>query len=156
MEKRRFERIERGLKMITKENITNKLLCEYLNCGYSDVEFLINLINDIENKKFKIKDKDDFLFYVDKEGEVVNMAFEKLESYTEEKNINLLINAVYEVIIERINEIYDLNLSYEDYEIYTNCLDSHLRLKDEDFTETLIEEEQNIKDEIKAIIEHFN
>lgn len=147
--------------MITKENITNKLLCECLNCGYSDVEFLVNLINDVENKKFKIKDKDNFLFYVDKEGEVVNMAFETAEEfYLTEKNkvdINILIGSVFEVIIKRINEIYDLTLSAnDDYEIYTNCLDSHLRLVNEDFTETLTEVEQQTKDEIKAIIEHFN
>jgi len=145
---------------LTKENITNKLLCECLNCGYNDVEFLVNLISDVENKKFKIKGKDDFLFYVDKEGEVVNMAFDKAkELYLTEKNkvdINILIASVYEVIISRINKIYDLSLSLDDYEIYTNCLDSHLRLRDEDFTEILTDEEQQTKDEIKAIIEHFN
>jgi len=147
--------------MITKENITNKLLCECLNCGYADVEFLVNLVNDVENKKFKIKGKDDFLFYVDKEGKVVNMAFENAENlYLTEKNkvdMNILIGSVFEVIINRINEIYDLDLSaINDYEIYTNCLDSHLRLIDEDFTEILTEVEQQIKDEIKAIIEYFN
>lgn len=142
--------------MITKENITNKLLCNCLNCGYADVEFLTDLINDIENKKFKIKDKEDFLFYVDKEGEVVNMVFDKIEDYEGKTEINSLINAVFEIVIERINEIYDIDLSYDNYEIYTNCLDSHLRLKDEDFTETLTTEEQKTKDEIKAIIEHFN
>ncbi|HDK42166.1 MAG TPA: hypothetical protein ENG87_02200 [Candidatus Pacearchaeota archaeon] len=142
--------------MITRDNITNKLLCEFLKCGYSDVEFLINLISDVENRKFKIKNKEDFLFYVDKEGEVVNMIFDKLESYTKEKDINLLINVFFEIVIDRINEIYNLNLSCDDYEIFLNCSDSHLSLIDEDFTETLTEEEQNTKDEIKAIIEHFN
>jgi len=142
--------------MITKENITNKLLCECLNCGYSDVEFLVNLINDVENKKFKIKGKDNFLFYVDKEGEVVNMAFDRTREARDETDINGLIYDVYCIIIDRINKIYDLDLSTDDYEIYTNCLDSHLRLIDEDFTETLTEEEQQTKDEIKAIIENFN
>jgi len=143
--------------MITKENIINKLLCECLNCGYSDVEFLVNLISDVENKKFKIKGKDDFLFYVDKEGEVINMAFDRTREAKDETDINGLIYDVYCIIIDRINEIYDLTLSTnDDYEIYTNYLDSHLRLKDEDFTETLTEEEQQTKDEIKAIIENFN
>ncbi|HEY0090454.1 MAG TPA: hypothetical protein VGB37_16510 [Candidatus Lokiarchaeia archaeon] len=135
--------------MINKEMITNKLLSEYLNAGYLDVEFLINLINDIENKKFKIKGKEDFLFYVDREGEVINMAFERLEGYTEKKDINTLINAIFELLIDRINEIYDINLSYDDYDIFINCMDSHLSLKEE----TLIKIEQ---DEIKAIIENFN
>ena len=142
--------------MITKENITNKLLCECLNCGYADVEFLVNLISDVENKKFKIKGKDDFLFYVDKEGEVVNMAFDRTREARDEIDINGLIYDVYCIIIDRINEIYDLDLSFDDYEIYTNCLDSHLRFVDEDFIETLTDEEQQTKDEIKAIIENFN
>lgn len=143
--------------MITKENITNKLLCNCLNCGYADVEFLTDLISDVENKKFEIKGKDEYLFYVDKEGEVINMAFESAEDvYSTEKNkvdINILIGSVFEVIINRINEIYDLTLSSDNYEIYTNCLDSHLRLINEDFNEDL---KQQTKNEIKAIIEHFN
>ena len=152
--------------MIDKETIKNQLLQNSLNAGYSDIEFLINSIYKVENKKFKIKGKEDFLFYVDKEGEIINMIYDYLgdigitDAIDEDKKplkINLLIEGLFNIIVNRINEIYDLNLEIgEDYEIFINALDSHLSLKDEDFTETLKDKEQQTKNEIKAIIEHFN
>jgi len=143
--------------MITKDEIQNKLLSNCLNCGYMDINFLIDLINDVENKKFKIKGEETYLFYVDREGKFSDEIYEEAKETTEEVEINYFIYTAFKLIINRINEIYDIDLQEtEDFEIYTNCLDSHLRLKDEDLTETLTDIEQSIKDEVKAIIEHFN
>jgi len=150
--------------MITKEDNLKSLSCSLLNAGYMDVDFLINLVDTIDNHKFKIKGVETFLFTIQDEGKILDTAIENIKDYSEENpkiEINTLIYEVLNMIAKRINEIYDLSLEEgEDYDIYTNCLDSHLSLKDEnsfldeqDTENQISKEEQN---EIKAIFEIFN
>ncbi len=150
--------------MITKEDNLKSLSCAVLNCGYLDLNFLIDLVDTIDNKKFKIKGVEKFLFTFEDEGKILENAIESIKDYSEENTkieINTLIYEVLSMIVRRINEVYDLNLEEgEDYEIFTNCLDSHLTLIDDnDFlneqdTENEISKEEQT--EIKNVIEAFN
>ncbi len=147
------------LKMISKEDNLKSLTCDLLDCGSLDLDFLIDLVTTIDNEKFKIKDEETFLFPIDREG-IISEAVENIEGYEGKLNINALIYEVLSLVVRRVNEIYNIELEGgRDVEIYTNCIDSHLSLIDEDFIETHNEETEISKeeqDEIKAIIETFN
>ena len=149
--------------MIDKETELKSFACGILEAGYLDVDFLINLASDIDNKKFKIKGEETFLFSIDKEGKVLENAIDNIRENQGENtkiDINSLINEVLESIVFRINELYGIELEIgKDVEIYTNCLDSHLSLINDDYGfigdgENEINKAE--QDEIKKIIEHFN
>lgn len=146
--------------MISKEDSLKSLTCSLLDCGSLDLDFLIDLVEVVNNKKFQIKGEEQFLFDFQREN-ILEVAYENIKDYANEvSNINTLIYEVLSSVATRVNELYDLELKEgEDYEIFTNCLDSHLSLNDEDFTEMHDEETEISKeeqDEIKAIFEAFN
>lgn len=139
--------------MITKEDNILSLLTTLLDCGYMDTDFLIDLVTTIDNEKFKIKGKEDFLFYVDKEGKILNEVVENIKSYEGEVNINSVLYEVYSMVIRRIEELYNIEI-FDDCEIFTNCLDSHLWIDEENINKLEITKQD--KQEIKDIIETFN
>jgi hypothetical protein len=148
--------------MIDKIEEIKGLSCSLLNAGYLDLNFLVNLADTINNKRFIIKGKESFLFTFEMEGKVLETAINNIKDNQGEEfkiDINSLIYEVLGMIITRVQEIYGIEMEEgKDYEIYTNCLDSHLSLLD-DFTETHNEETEiskNEQEEIKKIIEEFN
>jgi len=145
--------------MIPKGDITYSLLTNALNCGHLDVNFFVDLVDNVENKKFIINGKEWFLFYVDQEGNFIDSCFEWFDGSESKPDINLLIFAAFRLITEQINNLYNIDLEEgEQIEIYTNCLDSHLYLK-EDALNKYVEDgdltAEQVK-EIKAIFEVFN
>lgn len=101
--------------------MNNSIVSQILDCWYLDVEFLDNLVDE---------------FDIDLDIESIKQEFWKI-------NLNLLVYKVYEQIkdnfltdyrqeVEEITNESLENLSdFEDYEIYTNCIDSHLRFNNE-------------------------
>jgi len=152
--------IERGFKriMIDKETNLISLSSSLLDAGSLDIDFLVNLVNGIDNDKHKIKGEESFLFGFDMEGNILSTAIDNIRDNLGEKekiHINALIYEVLRMVINRIQEIYNIELEEgTDYEIFTNCLDSHLSLIKEDFDREKVS--KNEEDEIKAIIENFN
>jgi hypothetical protein len=147
--------------MISKENNLNSLVCGLLGAGSLDVDFLINLVDTIDNYKFKIKGEETFLFDVNKEGEILRDAIDSIRDNIGENHkidINSLIYEVLRIIADRINELYNIELEEgEDYEIYTNFLDSHLYLKEGKLNEqAFIDLSEQDKKEIEAIFQEFN
>jgi len=147
----------------TKEDNLKDLSCSLLNAGCLDVDFLLELSNTIDNQKFTIKGEETFLFSFDSEGKILSNAVDNLRDNQGEEakiDVNALIYEVLNSVAQRVNEIYGLSLEEgEDYEIYTNCMDSHLSLKEEDNFKASDEENEISKeeqDEIKKIFEEFN
>lgn len=83
------------------------LLTELLNCGYADIDFLEKEMNNFE---IEIDDLD----------------------ISEEINLNLIIRSIYEIALDR----FDIDPYDEEWMgrigIYTNSLDSHLWIDDEE------------------------
>ena len=142
--------------MISKEMNLRGLARALLNdCGYLDLDFVVDLADTIDNTKFKINGEETFLFYVTEEGNVFSNAIDEIKSNygVEHKiDVNTLIYEILRSIPYRIEQIYNFEFGDEDFEIFTNCLDSHLWLKDDWTNENLTEEQ--IK-EIKDICEEF-
>ena len=142
--------------MISKEMNLRGLARALLNdCGYLDLDFVVDLADTIDNTKFKINGEETFLFYVTEEGNVFSNAIDEIKSNygVEHKiDVNSLIYEILRSIPYRIEQIYNFEFGDEDFEIFTNCLDSHLWLKDDWTNENLTEEQ--IK-EIKDICEEF-
>ena len=144
--------------MISKEDNLRSLASELLGgAGYLDINFLIDLADIIDNTQFKIKGEDSFLFRIEEEGNIFNTAIESTrDNYGKDFKIevNTLIGEILNAIPNRINELYNLSLEDgEDYNIFINCIDSHLSLKDDYENESLTPDELN---EVKAIFEAFN
>lgn len=103
----------------------NPVLSDLLSCWYLDLQFLDELL---------------WAYCIDLDIEELNLRFWKVD------NINILIYEAYEQIknmfIEE-NEIVILALWFDtedfeewnEYEIFTNYLDSHLRFNDESLEE---------------------
>lgn len=149
-------------KMIDKQEELKSVACLLLDCGSMDLDFLVDLADTINNKRFIIKGEESFLFTFEMEGKVLETAIDNIKDNQGESvkiDINTLIYEVFEMVVKRVQELYNIELEQgTDYEIYTNCLDSHLSLID-DFTETHNEETEISKEEqeeVKAIIEQFN
>ena len=151
--------------MITKEDNLKDLSCALLDCGYLDLDFLVNLVNTIDNTKFKIKGEDNFLFTLKDEGKTFqNAVYEIRNNFGIDKiEVNSLIETILRAIANRINEIYSIELEEgTDYEIFTNWMDSYLILTkytmEEDFINTDGENEisKSEQEEIKKIFEEFN
>jgi len=147
--------------MISKEDNLKNLCCGLLNCGYLDLNFLINLVDIIDNKRFKIKGEETFLFPVQMEGRIFEEALNNIKDNGGKPEINNLIYEVLDMVIKRVQEIYNIELEEsEDYEIFVNAMDSHLNLIDDnDFLDSQDEETEISKEEqqeIKDIIEAFN
>lgn len=150
--------------MIDKIEELKSLSCSLLNCGYLDLNFVVDLADTINNTRFMIKGQESFLFGFDMEGKVLDTAIENIKDNQGEEtkiDINALIYEVLDMVIKRVQELYGIELEEgKDYEIYTNCLDSHLSLLDDgDFLETHDEENEISKEEqkeIKDLIENFN
>ncbi|MDR1364776.1 MAG: hypothetical protein LBJ32_04010 [Oscillospiraceae bacterium] len=93
----------------------NKILCALLNCGHLDLKFIDRILDD-----FMI-DPDDVVNYVSD-----NFCGEKIDA-------NTLIYSIFEIAV--INCTVELNIDDFDFvnvNIFCNCLDSHLCLKDID------------------------
>lgn len=98
------------------------MLSQVLNCWYLDVDFLEELIEE---------------FNIDLDIECIKNEFWNI-------NVNILIYKVFDEIknnflkenkyeIEAIIwESLDNGFDFEDYEIFTNCIDSHLRFKNDE------------------------
>ena len=146
--------------MISKEDNLKNLSCSLLDCGYLDLNFLLDLVNTIDNEKFIIKGEETFLFTIQDEGKIFDNAIENIKNNDCKRTINSLIYEVLDMVINRVQEIYNITLEDgKDYEIFVNCLDSHLSLIDDnsfldDDEETDISKEE--QEEIKNIIETFN
>jgi hypothetical protein len=143
--------------MISKEMNLRSLASALLNdCGFLDMDFVIDLADTIDNTKFKINGEETYLFGIEEEGNVFSNAIDNFKAnYGDEHKleVNGLIYEILRSIPPRIAELYNFEFGDEDYEIFTNCLDSHLWLKD-DFENDSLTSEQ-IK-EIKDICEEFN
>lgn len=88
-----------------------RLLCDLLDCGYLDINFLDNLLNDYE----------------------INLDIEDIRANFWKVDINTLIYETFEIIknmfIEDNKEELDtlwIDIYNIDYQIYTNYMDSHL------------------------------
>ncbi|HDD45117.1 MAG TPA: hypothetical protein ENG63_09715 [Candidatus Desulfofervidus auxilii] len=109
--------------MIKKNDLKDLLLCEILDCGYRDVERFIELLNNYINKRYTIKGKKRFI------GEE-NLDFigDYLKEIADAKNVldvNNLYYCLFNEIIQKLSEIYNVNLADYDNSYY-NYLDSHL------------------------------
>jgi hypothetical protein len=144
--------------MISKEDNLFSLSCSLLDCGTLDLKFLVDLVDKIDNQKFKIKGEETYLFDVTHEGKIFDNAIYNLKEDGLKVDINRLIYEILSTVDHRIQELYNINLEDgENTEIFTNFLDSHLYLLNEDETlnkfENLSEQD---KQEIKEIYEEFN
>ena len=89
------------------DGIKTKILCEVFNCGSMDVDFVIKELNNYEIDLNEIEWKNC-------------------------SDINYIISSIYEKACEKagIEDIYD-NSIYE-VSIFTNFLDNHLHINDEE------------------------
>lgn len=85
------------------------LLCALLNCGYLDLDFLLNLTKNY--------DIDELIDYV-------------INELGETPNVNNLIYATFNFFLRECADIIEekgIELDpFEDFEIYTNYMDSHI------------------------------
>ena len=84
-----------------------KFLAELLGCGYGDMEYFADLCVDF------------------------NVDIYDLTLHSEDLHLNLLINQVFTVAINNIEDELSINIDWEKISIYTNCLDSHLYINEE-------------------------
>lgn len=105
---------------MTKIDIYSDLLRKILKCWYLDIEFLIDLI-------------DEYDIDLDLEDIIQNYWYENL-------NVNTLIYYCFidikdKFLKENSKEIQKISWEtlndFEDYKIFTNCIDSHLRFTDD-------------------------
>jgi hypothetical protein len=141
--------------MIPREDLANNLLQELLNGGYADVKALLDEIAMVENTKFTIHGSEEFLA---EEGTVISTIIDEAKEISEGKvDVNGLFYGLYEFVIRSVGEKYEIQFEGgEDYEVYTNYLDSHLYLTDkgkEKLKELLSPDEA---EEVEDIIENFN
>lgn len=87
----------------------NKILCALLECGYLDIEFLDKILCEFDVEPHDVVD------YLQD-----NFCCERIE-------INALIYAIFKVAL--INCCEELSIEDVEEDIFCNCLDSHLLLK---------------------------
>lgn len=106
---------------MTTSNTT--LLAQILQCGYSDVQFLIDLCEkneidlDIDDIKSNYWDMNVNILIYDAIQQIANRFFDEYKNQIEE--------------ILNIRNLEQYRSENDVYEIYTNYLDSHLWFKDE-------------------------
>lgn len=114
------------------------LLCDLLECGYLDVNYIADLLDNNN----------------------INIDLQDLQANYWVLNVNYIIfdiiNKIAEKFIEKNQEeiekildlwdstIYDYMSYHEIYEVYTNYIDSHLRFKDEKLQELFDKSEYRV------------
>ncbi len=101
-----------------------QLLCNLTQCGYLDIKFFDNLINEFD----------------------IELDYENIIREFRETNINIFIYEAYEQVKslfieqnwEEIQRITEKDPNEVDYQIFTNYLDSHLCFNNEE-VETLFQ-----------------
>ena len=109
----------------------NYLLSQLLECGFMDVDFLEWLIKefDIEIDIDEIKQE----FWTTN----INILIYKVFNEIKDKFLEEYREEVEKIVWNNIDDFDD-----EDYEIFTNCIDSHLRFYNEE-VEALFQEWQS-------------
>lgn len=109
------------------------LLCGLLDCGYLDINFLIDLADcnhieiDLDDMKANYWELNiNWIIY-----DVINKIAEKFIEENQEQIEKILD-------LWEFWNLYDYMSSHEIYEVYTNFIDSHLWFKDEEI-QTLFE-----------------
>lgn len=85
-----------------------KLAAELLYCGYLDIEFLLSVEEAFDTS----------VDYQD-----------LLETY-DKVDVNSLIDAIYYEALYKVSSEFQIPLEDIEFEIYTNCIDSSLSIKD--------------------------
>lgn len=144
--------------MISVQTLQISLISNLLNCGSYDAMYFIDIVNNVENKRYTINGTDSYLYFVDKEGKFLDLVFDQMEDLGHDKSdLDSIITVTYLTIIGRISEIFELSkhdIDLNDYtDLFINSCDSHLKLTN-DFDDVNLSED--CKNEIINIIRNFN
>lgn len=143
--------------MVNYKTLQTTLISNLFNCGFADAEYLLNTVNDIENYKFTICGEQEYLFDVSDEGNFLDKVFETIKDLGgDEHNFENVLFYIYQLLIERLNTIYELSKYGDDLTYYINLSINGVAttiMIDESFSDCEIPED--IKTEIKAIIDNF-
>lgn len=122
--------------------LTIRIFRQLLNCGKNDVDYFFDLVTTFENS-LKVKIVEDAISLAKEKYGIVDFI-----------TINSLISAVYQIIIEKINQKYNTKLQLDNqFDVNINALSSYIFLKDEwdqEFAEQLTNKQ---KKEIEVIFE---
>ena len=102
------------------------LLCDLLECGYLDINYLTDLLDD-NNIEIDLQDLKANYWALNINWIIYDVIFQIAEKFIEENQDEI------EKILDlwEFWNLYDYMSSHDIYEIYTNYIDSHLRFKDE-------------------------
>lgn len=103
-----------------KYNVAVELLFSLLDAGYGDIEFIIKKLLAIS--KIPI---------IDNLVDTIEEIMQSIEGNDEDIDMNSIIYWMYNTVISKINDKYDIDLEDgEDYESYPNGLASSIELLD--------------------------
>lgn len=141
---------------MSREDNVESLLTAVLDCGYADLSMILDVDNDLMDEALEnIRDNDAHINLNELIYEVLSISISRLQSSVENR-INDLESEdeSSEEEIAELNAIKELDPS-EDFSIFTNYIDSHLSLinNNEVYHQFFEDELSNMEDETSFNIE---
>lgn len=114
------------------------LLCDLLECGYSDIDYLVNLL-DKNNIEIDLQDLKANYWALNFNWIIYDVMTQIAEKFIEDNQ-----EKIEKILDLWDSTIYDYMNYHEIYEIFTNYIDSHIWFNDEKIQELFEQSEYRV------------